>query len=194
MPRRYWPRLGSCPEPMAVTRLRLIRGRAPQGTWRRRSRFWRMIGSPTIWPAMGALALAVGIGVQLGESAVRDIDPLYFQGPAARPAGVDPVAEAPAPSGYAQAYGWEAGNAARLAESNVDYPYAPTPIPAALPAAAATEWQEPAPPPLSLAPWPAGQVSAHPEIERYTDYPIEQKATGEPAPAGDEAPDDDSGE
>lgn len=131
---------------------------------------------------MGALALAVGLGVQLGESAVREIDPLYFQGPAARPAGLDAVAEAPAPApaAYAQAYGWQEGNAARLAESSIDYPYAPTPMPVA-----ARQLQEPAPPPpLSLAPWPAGQVSAHPEVERYTDYPIEAKEA--PAAAPDE--------
>jgi len=163
---------------MAAFRLRLTRGRAPRGTWRRRNRFWRMIGSPMIWPAMGALALAVGVGVQLGESAVREIDPLYFQGPAARPMGVDPP-PAPGPSAYAQAYGWETGNAARLAESGIDYPYAPTPVPVALPVAAPAESP---PPPLSLAPWPPGQVSAHPEVERYTDYPIEEKVpTAEPA-------------
>jgi hypothetical protein len=165
-------------------RLRLTRGRAPQGTWRRRGRFWRMIGSPMIWPAMGALALAVGLGVQLGESAVRDIDPLYFQGPAARPEGVPPSAEVSAPSPYAQAYGWEQGNAARLAESAVDYPYAPTPV--ALPS---SEWQEP--PPLSLAPWPPGQVTEHPEVERYTDYPIEAKEPAGAAPDEASAPAED---
>ena len=178
---------------MATMRLRLTRGRGPSGTWRRRGRFSRMIGHPVIWPAMGALALAVGVGVQLGESAVHEIDPLYFQGPAARPAGVPPVAEMSAPSPYAQAYGWEQGNAARFAESGIDYPYAPTPV-----AVRTLEpaWQEPAPPPppLSLAPWPPGQVAAHPEVERYTDYPIEQKVPDRAEPAEDEPPPADDGE
>jgi hypothetical protein len=134
-----------------------------------------------IWPAMGALALAVGLGVQLGASAVGEIDPLYFQGPAARPEGVPPPAEISAP----EAYGWEQGNAARLAESAVDYPYAPTPV-----ALHSSEWQEP-PPPLSLAPWPPGQVTAHPEVERYTDYPIEAKEPDGGAPDEERAPAED---
>jgi hypothetical protein len=140
-----------------------------------------MIGSPMIWPAMGALALAVGLGVQLGESAVREIDPLYFQGPAGRPMAIDPVAQAPASSPYAQAYGWEQGNAARLADSGIDYPYAPTPVSLVEPIAEPARQDAPSPPP-SLAPWPPGQVSIHPEIERYTDYPIERKDADTEAP------------
>lgn len=169
---------------MAAMRLRLIRGRLVRGTWRRQSRFWRMIGSPMIWPAMGALALAVGAGVQLGESAVREIDPFYFQGAAEPPIAVEPPLPSP-PSAYAQAYGWEQGNAARLAAGAIDYPYSPTPVSVvALPAAAPAE----TPPPLSLAPWPAGQVSSHPEVERYADYPIEQKVPDSPPPDADEDP------
>ena len=171
---------------MAAVRLRLTRGRVTQGTWRRRNRFSRMIGSPMIWSGIGAIALAVGLGVQLGESAVREIDPLYFQGPAARPEAVEPIAQAPAPLPY----GWETGNAARLAESAVDYPYAPTPIPIALPAAAPVE----APQPLSLASWPPGRISSHPEVERYTDYPIEQKLPDQAEPAEDDPVPADAGE
>jgi hypothetical protein len=179
---------------MVTMRLRLTRGRARPGTWRRHSRFWRMIGSPMIWPAMGALALAVGFGVQLGESAVREIDPLYFQGPVERPVGVEPAAAAaPATSAYAQAYGWEAGNAARQAASGIDYPYLPTPIPVELPMPMpAPASQEAGAAPLSLAAWPPGQVSSHPEVERYMDYPIEQKVPDEPAPAEQDTPDDDA--
>jgi hypothetical protein len=176
---------------MATMRLRQTRGGAPRGTWRRRSRFWRMIGSPMIWPAMGALALAVGFGVQLGESAVREIDPHYFQGPAEPPIGVDPAAAAPVTSAYAQAYGWEAGNAARQAAGGIDYPYSPTPIPAALPIAAPASQEAPAAS-LSLAPWPPGQVSTHPEVERYMDYPIEQKVPDDSPPAEQDTPDDDA--
>lgn len=142
---------------------------------------------------MGAFALAVGVGVQLGESAVGEIDPLYFQGPAGRPAGVEPVAELSAPSPYAQAYGWEQGNAARLAESGIDYPYAPTPMPVAA-QVVAPAWREPAPPPpppLSLAPWPPGQTAAHPDIERYTDYPIEAKEAPAAVPDEEAAPAED---
>src|SRR4051812_25854741 len=153
MPKRCWRRPARCPEPMAAMRLHLARGQSPRGTGRRRGRFWRMIGSPMIWPAMGALALAVGLGVQLGESAVREIDPLYFQGPAGRPMAIDPVAQAPASSPYAQAYGWEQGNAARLADSGIDYPYAPTPVSLVEPIVEPARQDAPSPPP-SLAPWP----------------------------------------
>jgi hypothetical protein len=140
-----------------------------------------MISSPMIWPAMGAIALAVGLGVQLGESAVREIDPVYFQGPVSRPMGIDPVAQAPAPSSYAQAYGWEQGNAARLADSGIDYPYAPTPASLVEPIVEPARQDSPSPP-LSLPPWSPGQVSPHPEVERYTDYPIEQKGDDTEAP------------
>jgi hypothetical protein len=146
-----------------------------------------MIGSPMIWPAMGALALAVGLGVQLGDSAVREIDPVFFQGPVGRPMGIDPVAQAPAPSPYAQAYGWEQGNAARLADSGIDYPYAPTPASLVEPIIEPARQDAPSPPP-SLAPWPPGQVSIHPEIERYTDYPIERKDADAEAPDEELAP------
>ena len=189
MPKKCWRRRASCPEPMAVLRLRLTRGHRPRGTGRRRGRFWRMIGSPMIWPAMGALALAVGLGVQLGDSAVREIDPLYFQGPAGRPMGIDPVPAA-APSAYAQAYGWEQGNAARLAASGIDYPYAPTPVSLVEPIVEPARREAPPPPPPSLAPWPPGQVSIQPEIERYTDYPIERKDADSQAPDEELAPPD----
>src|SRR4051812_47567382 len=156
---------------------RLSRGVLRHGTRRRHGRFWRMIGNPVIWPAMGGIALAVGLGVQLGDSAIRDIDPIHFQGPAARPAGIAPVADAPPPSPYQQAYGWDQGNAARLADGgNIDYPYAPTP---AVHFVADPGWQAETPP-LSLPPWPPGRVSAHPDVERYTDFPIEQKRPTEP--------------
>jgi hypothetical protein len=150
-----------------------------------------MIQNPVIWPAMGGIALAVGIGVQLGDSAIRDINPIHFQGPAARPAGIAPVADAPPPSPYQQAYGWDQGNAARLADGgNVDYPYAPTPT---VHFVADPAWQAETPP-LSLPPWPPGRVSAHPDVERYTDFPIERKRPTEPeadAPAEDKPADGD---
>ena len=84
-------------------------------------------------------------------------------------------------SPYAQAYGWEQGNAARLADSGIDYPYAPTPVSLVEPIVEPARQDAPSPPP-SLAPWPPGQVSIHPEIERYTDYPIERKDADTEAP------------
>jgi hypothetical protein len=137
-----------------------------------------MLSNQILWPGMIGVALAVGLGVQMGQSAVGDINPIHFQGAAARPQGIDPATLAPPPqSAFAQAYGWEQGNAARQAEGIVydDFQYVPRAVvrPAAEPI-----WQDaPAP---NLTPWPPGQVSSHPDVERYTDYPIEEKLIDEP--------------
>jgi len=143
---------------------------------------------------MGAVALAVGLGVQLGESTVHQINPIHFQGIPAHPrdrgAALDPRAIRPAaPSGYAQAYGWGEGNAARAAASGQeDFDFAPPPIVRAA-TAVPPAWQDEAP--VVLQPWPPGRVSAHPEVERYTDFPIVRKRAAETAPAEDQAADED---
>jgi hypothetical protein len=143
---------------------------------------------------MGAVALAVGLGVQLGESTVHEINPIHFQGIPAHPrdrgAALDPLAIQPAaPSGYAQAYGWGEGNAARAAASGQeDFDFAPPPIVRSA-AAVAPAWQDEAP--VVLQPWPPGRVSAHPEVERYTDFPIVRKPVAETAPGEDQALDED---
>jgi hypothetical protein len=139
---------------------------------------------PALWPAMGALALSVGIGVQLGESAIGEIDPVHFRGapvhPRDRGAAIDPNEQPPLQSAFAQAYGWTEGNAARLAESGINYPYAPTP---AAYQGAEPAWAPPPMPAVELQPWEPGEVSARPRVERYMDYPIEA------APADEEKPD-----
>jgi hypothetical protein len=132
---------------------------------------------------MIGVALAVGLGVQMGESAIGAIDPIHFQGAAPPPQGIDPALPPPPQSAYAQAYGWEQGNAALQADGASargyeDFDYVPQAI---VRPAAAPLWQEPAAPP-NLAPWPPGQVSSHPEVERYTDYPIEEKPVQQPVP------------
>jgi len=127
-----------------------------------------------LWPGMIGVALSVGLGVQIGQSAVGDINPIHFQGAAARPQGIDPAALPPPPqSAYAQAYGWEQGNAALQADraGHEDFDYVPQ---AVVRTASAPAWQE-ATAPVNLTPWPPGRVSSHPEVERYTDYPIEEK-------------------
>ena len=45
----------------------------------------------------GRAALAVGLGVQIGESAVGEIDPIHFQGAAAAGQGIDPATSPPPP-------------------------------------------------------------------------------------------------
>jgi hypothetical protein len=167
---------------MAGFRFRPGRGRSRPGTARRPGRFRRVLSNRILWPSMIGIALAVGFGVQMGESAIGGINPIHFQGAAPPVRAIDPAASPPpATSTYAQAYGWEQGNAARQADSgsNQDFDYVPQP--ATVQRTADPAWQEPAAP-VSLTPWPPGRVSAHPDVERYTDYPIEEKPDARPAP------------
>jgi hypothetical protein len=160
---------------------RLGLGRRRRGTSHRPGRFHRMLSNRILWPSMIGIALAVGIGVQMGESAVSAIDPIHFRGAAARPQGIDPNVAPPAQSAYAQAYGWDQGNAARVTDSGFqDFSYIPQPV--SVQRVAEPVWHEESGP-LSLTPWPPGQVSSHPEVERYIDYPIEEKPVAQrPAP------------
>jgi len=143
-----------------------------------------MLGHSIIWSGIGAVALAVGIGVQLGESAVSQIDPLYFAGPAVHPrdrgAALDPNnLPGPITSPYLQAYGWAQSQAALPAFSGgPEYPYAPNPEPVIQQASDEQPWEVVQAP--SMAPWPPGQVSDNPQIERYASYPIEEKRTTPP--------------
>ena len=75
MPRRYSPRRASFPEPMAGFRFRPGRGRSRPGTARRPGRFRRVLSNRILWPSMIGIALAVGFGVQMGESAIGGINP-----------------------------------------------------------------------------------------------------------------------
>jgi hypothetical protein len=150
-----------------------------------------MLSNRFLWPGMIGIALAVGIGVQMGESAIGAINPIHFQGAAAPVQGIDPNSLPPPPqSTYAQAYGWEQGYAARQAESGVgDFDYVPQASvqrASVQRAAAAPVWMNQAPA-ATLAPWPPGRISSHPEVERYMDYPIEEKRA-DPGPAPDPAP------
>ena len=71
-------------------------------------------------PALGALLLAgAAFGVHLGQSAIEQINPIYFQGPAVHPrdrgAAVDPAVRSERPR-FAELYGWEEGAEAQTAE------------------------------------------------------------------------------
>lgn len=71
-------------------------------------------------PALGAsLLVAVAGGIQLGESTIGLINPVYFQGPAIHPrdrgAAIDESQLRPAAEpGFASLYGWDEGRSARL--------------------------------------------------------------------------------
>lgn len=148
-----------------------------------------MLSQRALWPAMAGLALAVGLGVQMGESVIGSINPIHFQGPALSPrdrgAAIDPNAiQPPAQSAFAQAYGWAQGDAARRLDSGfADFPTSPQP---AIQRLAEPTWREP-PASVDMRPWRPGQVAerserppAHADIVRYTDYPIEDKIADAP--------------
>ncbi len=143
----------------------------------------------------GGLLAAGALGVQLGESAIAEIDPIHFQGAAVHPrdrgAAIDPNAVAGAEPGFAQAYGWEEGHAARQADCDgcdVLTPYEAFAYVQPTARTAEAHWQEPEPVAVAVQPWPPGEVAAPGEhnIERYTDYPIEEKPVE--APEAPEAP------
>ena len=88
--------------------------------------------SPRVWtrwlasnanrlPIVG-VALAVGVfaGIQLGNSAIADINPVHYRGavlhPRERGAAVSEHRVRPAEPRYASLYGWDEGRAALAAE------------------------------------------------------------------------------
>lgn len=84
------------------------------------------MASPLTLPAMGIAGfLAVIAGIQLGNSAVSAIDPVYFQGPALHPRDrgaaldereLEAARLARRAVAYNELYGWDEGRAARLAD------------------------------------------------------------------------------
>lgn len=130
-----------------------------------------------------AIFVAALIGVQLGHGAIAGIDPVFFQGVAPPPKAVDPTVRQPSPPEYLQAYDWQRGREARMADCGVrdcgtssDEPYAfaeRDPIPQL----ASQNWRDRTAPP-ELEPWPPGEVRVvrgHDNVTRYADYPIEEK-------------------
>jgi len=135
-----------------------------------------------------ALLAAALIGVQLGHSAIAEINPIHFQGAAEPPAGIDPGAlRPPAPDSFALAYGWEQGYAARAYEcaGNCDEreirqaaAIAMEPIRGQ--GAGAPAWRD-ATPVVEPKPWAPGEIAtAALSVERYLHYPVEQASADEP--------------
>lgn len=134
-----------------------------------------------------ALSLAVFVagvaGVQLGQSAIGAINPLYFEGEPLKPKAVDGRERQPAQPSYYQAFGWEEGAAARAVACGDDCgrPAAyDTHVYAEPPQLAGVNWRERAPA-MEPEPWPPGRVSGErrPALMRYADYPIEAKPEAE---------------
>ena len=141
----------------------------------------------------GAVLVAALIGIQLGESAVGQINPVYFQGAAVHPrdrgAAIDPNALPPAESTFANAYDWGDGNAARAADRGAVAPGIPGETyafvaPPPVTRLAGPAWRD-ATPPAELDGWSPGEVGTRApsrrdaDIERYANYPIEEKPAAE---------------
>lgn len=95
---------------------RLRRG---EPLWRRIV-FQRMFRPQTIAMGLAGVFGAMMLGISLGNSALSQINPIYFQGAAIHPrdrgAAIDPNRPTVIPNTYEQLYGWSQGAQARLAE------------------------------------------------------------------------------
>ncbi len=139
-------------------------------------------------PLLGAVLIgAAGIGAHMGETAIANINPLYFQGPAVHPrdrgAAVDPSLLPASGPRFADHYGWAQGTEARLADCGDCAALAARDQYALLPAHhLATAYSEPLAqrmePQAESEPQDDFIVEVAPEIERYAYYPIEEKPEG----------------
>ena len=140
------------------------------------------LGNSNLFPVMGVLTIVAGaIGLQLGESAIAQIDPIHFQGPAPTPRDVSRDPLPPLGPSYASAYGWAQSEAALAAECG------DCGVPAARTAVAAT-WEpvyaaapEPRAVPVSIPSYEPREtklereVAEWREVTRYTSYPVAQE-------------------
>ena len=152
----------------------------------------------SVLPVMGVLTVVAGaIGLQIGEGAIAQIDPIYFSG---APVPAQDVTKNPRPQpqpGFAQASGWAEGYAARAADCG-DCPallarqsHAPLPAqPVYTEATLQPRWQ-----PESVALEPSRearpvQTAEQQRMSRYLHYPInqEQAAVAASVAARSEAP------
>lgn len=170
--------------------------RAAPGTGRLGRRFPPMLrGRPNnLALASGGLVLAAIIGVQLGRSAISEINPIHFQGALERPQAITPPPE-PAPyDPYGQTYVWSMPPPPLVAECGYDCGAAQTREAMRLAMgtsagrdAALPYWRE-ATPATELQPWPPGAMpDAGRRLERYMTYPVNreeaERVAAQPAPA-----------
>jgi hypothetical protein len=171
-----------------------------RGTGRRRLRLVVMFRrNPNRWAGLGlAVIVAAIVGIQLGESAIAGINPLYFQGAAVHPrdrgAAIDPATVPPPANPPFRGYGWDEGNRARLAACpdcgpfpvGDTYAWVESPRPSRL---AGPAWRD-STPGTELEPWDPGETGppGQREILRYAEFPIEEKPIEEIPVEEPEAP------
>lgn len=141
------------------------------------------------------LAAAAIIGVQLGQSAISQINPVHFQGPLA-PQGITPPPE-PAPyDPYSQPYVWSLNPPPFAADCQPDCDgvRAQRAMRLALDDSAGRDpslppWRD-ATPAAELQPWRPGAVPGGGTFERYMHYPVDREQAEHPTaqPAAAPAP------
>jgi hypothetical protein len=170
---------------------------ARRGTGRRRPRFSAMLRARPSYLALTSIGVAAAaiIGVQLGQSAISEINPVHFQG-ALTVQGITPPPEPVPFDSYGQPYVWslnppplsvdcapdcDGGRARQAMRLALDDSAGRD---AALP-----YWRD-ATPATELQPWTPGTVSNGGTFERYMHYPVdrEQAEHPMPRPAAAEAP------
>jgi hypothetical protein len=140
----------------------------------------------------GGLLVAAIIGIQLGQSAVSEINPVHFQGPAEPLVGIDPAAAAAqtaAADPFAQPYVWSQGDVpgaicAGDCEARQARAAAAFAGPVATQDVSAPYWRD-VTPTTELRPWQPGAVPYRGlSVERYMHYPVTQsEAAQASAPA-----------
>jgi hypothetical protein len=159
-----------------------------------------------VYSAYAALIVAAGaFGVHVGESAIGQINPLYFQGAAVHPrdrgAVVDGAALVEEGPRFAQLYGWAEGAAARNADCvNCEALNARDAYAGGAQAAVFDSGWRPAPQSAAWSPGPADALTPVEDepspfeaqraaLGRYAAYQIEEKPeaeeAAEPEPAAD---------
>ena len=157
---------------------------AAAGTGRPRRRFSAMFRARPNNLALASVGLVAAalIGVQLGQSAISEINPIHFQGPLERPQGIIPPPE-PAPfDPYGQPYVWSAAPPPVVADCGFDCGTTPTreAMRLALDSsngrdASLPYWRD-ATPASELRPWAPGEMPGRGRnIERYMNYPVNQE-------------------
>ena len=158
--------------------------RGAAGTHRPRRRFSAMFrGRPnSLALASVGLVLAAVIGVQLGQSAISEINPIHFQGALERPQAITPPPE-PAPfDPYGQPYVWSTQPPPMVAECGFDCGTAQTQqaMRLAMDNSAGRDsslpaWRD-ATPATELRPWAPGELPGRARnVERYMYYPVNQE-------------------
>lgn len=165
-------------------------------------RGWRFPALPRFRPGTLALAsvglvIAIILGVQMGHSAISEINPIHFQGPLERPRAITPTPDAPAYDPYGQSYSWSMGPRAALADCgpDCDNTHARRAMRLAYDEAAGRDptlpvWRD-ATPTTELRPWTPGALPNRGlSVERYMHYPVnrEERDRAEAALAAAPAP------